>query len=398
MPKSFKRLLSIVLRTLVCVGAMYLVLKDVSWNDRAGLADGRIVQFTNWDKIKDDARLDDPLVIGGIRLELAAAPFETSMADLARKKDGSPDFQIGLRTVWTNCNGKLLLLAILIFAPVGLIQSVRFTWMVRAQDINLSYWEGIKLSYAGNFLNFLAIGSTGGDIFKAYYVAQHSDRKTEAITTVLLDRAVGLISLLLIAALAMGIKFNDPNMRRYWPPIALLCLGLFLGISVVFSRRVRAKLRVDQLLERLPFSEHLKRIDAATRRMRQHKKLLAAALLTTLLLQGIAVTGMMVAGFGLGMKNELNLYAGYYAYIAMALLVAAVPITYQGGGTMDGALQIFFHGVYGNYSQILFLGLAMRLLQLIWSLPGFLVPITGAHRPSSEKIAQLQALAAASKS
>ena len=74
------------------------------------------------------------------------------------------------------------------------------------------------------------------------------------------------------------------------------------------------------------------------------------------------------------------------------------PISYQGGGTMDGALQIFFQGVYGNYSQILFVGFAIRILQLLWSLPGVLVPITGSHRPSTEKIAQLQALAKPSES
>ncbi len=118
----------------------------------------------------------------------------------------------------------------------------------------------------------------------------------------------------------------------------------------------------------------------------------------TILLQGMAITSMTVAGFGLGMNYQAGLLPGYFVYIALALLIAAIPITPQGAGTMDGALQIFFGSVYGNYSQILFLGVAMRLLQFFWSLPGFLVPITGAHRPSNDKIAQLQALAATSKS
>ncbi len=399
MKKKIKKTISVVLRTLVCIAAMYLVLRNVSWNDKATLADGKTrVVIKNWDQVMDDPRLDDPEVIGQVAVRIAEPPHEITLGELAKKKDGSPDFQIGLRTVLANSDLKLLGLAALFFAPVALIQSIRFTWMVRAQDIDLSYWEGIKLSYAGNFLNFVTIGSTGGDIFKAYYVSCHTDRKTEAVTTVFLDRAVGLISLLIIAAIAMAIKFNDPKIREWWPVIAILSTALILGMVGVFSRRVRAMIGFDQLLTRLPFSDHIKRIDAATRRMRQHKKLLLAALMMTFLLQGLAITGMIVAGFGLGMNNQLDLYAGYYVYIAMALLIAAIPITPQGAGTMDGALQIFFRGVYGNYSQILFLGVAMRLLQFIWSLPGFLVPITGAHRPNSEKIARLQALAATSKS
>lgn len=398
MDKKVKKTISVVLRTLVCVGALYLVLRNVTWSDTATLADGSQAVIANWAEVMSDDRLGDLETIGEVEIRIEGAPDPITLGMLARKKDSSPDFQIGLQTVLKNSKPWLLGLAVLIFAPVALIQSIRFTWMVRAQEIDLSYWEGIKLSYAGNFLNFVAIGSTGGDIFKAYYVSCHTDRKTEAVTTVFLDRAVGLISLLIIAAVAMAVKFNDPNIREWWPIIGVISAILIVGIVVVFSRRVRAKIGLDHLIAKLPFSSHLQRIDAATVRMRQHKKLLLATLLMTLLLQGIAITSMTVAGFGLGMEYQSGLLPGYFVYIALALLIAAIPITPQGAGTMDGALQIFFSSAYGNYSQILFLGVGMRLLQFFWSLPGFLVPITGAHRPGSEKIAQLKTLAAASES
>jgi hypothetical protein len=118
----------------------------------------------------------------------------------------------------------------------------------------------------------------------------------------------------------------------------------------------------------------------------------------TLVLQGLAITSMIVAAAGLGLRASAEYIAGYYVYLSIALLVMAVPVSYQGLGTMDAVLQVFLRGTYGNYSQVLFLGFAMRLLQLAWSLPGVLVPITGAHRPSSRKMAELQALAATSKS
>jgi hypothetical protein len=79
----------------------------------------------------------------------------------------------------------------------------------------------------------------------------------------------------------------------------------------------------------------------------------------------------------------------YMVYLALGMLVAAVPITYQGLGTLDATLQVFFRGVYGNFSQVLFLGFAIRLVQLFWALPGALVPLTGSHGPSPEKLAQL---------
>jgi uncharacterized protein (TIRG00374 family) len=396
MSPTRKKVFAVILRTVVCVAAMYIVLRSVSLRDWAHLPDGRTVQILEWPA--GDERLDDPQRRDQVEIVIAEPPGRIRLGELARDARGDPRFEIGLLTAWKNCQWRHLLAALLLFAPVPIIQSIRFTWMVRAQDISLSYWEGIKLSVAGNFLNFVVLGSTGGDIFKAYYVACHTDRKVEAVTTVLLDRAVGLISLVLIAILAMLVRFNDPLIRQWVPLVALIGAGTMAVVTLVFSRRVRAALRLEQLIQRLPFSSQLQRIDAATLRMRQHKKLVVSAMAVTLVLQGLAITSMIVAAAGLGLRASAEYIAGYYVYLSIALLVMAVPVSYQGLGTMDAVLQVFLRGTYGNYSQVLFLGFAMRLLQLAWSLPGVLVPITGAHRPSSRKMAELQALAATSKS
>ena len=98
-----------------------------------------------------------------------------------------------------------------------LLQSIRFKWMVRAQEIELSTWEAMKLVYAGNFLNFVALGSTGGDVFKAYYVSTHTPRKTEAVTTVVLDRAVGMVGIVVITLLVMALRLDDPKIQPWLP-------------------------------------------------------------------------------------------------------------------------------------------------------------------------------------
>ncbi len=393
MKSLLKKYVSILLRTVICVGAMCWVLWSVSLKDTATLPDGREAVIVNWIEVEHDSRLDDPCAINEVSVLIAEndQPVRSiRLGELARSSDGRPQFHVGLISAWKSCDLKLFLVSLALMGPVVLLQSIRFTIMMRAQDIELSYWEGTKLSFAGNFFNYVALGSTGGDIFKAYYVAQHTDRKTEAVTMVLIDRAVGLVGLILIAAGFMLVYHDNPEITRWWTIPTFLVVALTVGTVAVFSHRVRRWLHVDAILDRLPFSDQIKRIDAATRRMRHHKKLMVVSLVMTLVLQMLAIASFIVAGFGLGMKSRLDLYGGYFVYIAIALLIAAIPVSPQGLGTMDGALQIFLRGTYGNYSQVLFLGFAIRLVQLIWSLPGILVPITGAHRPSSEKIAQLQ--------
>lgn len=368
---------------------MLLILQSVSLHDWATLEDGREVRVTNWAEVKDDARLEDPAAAREILLEVEGQDAPLPLDRVARDEEGNLRVAVGLATAARSANPTFIWLSLLCFAPVPLLQSLRFLWMVRAQEIELSTWEAMKLVYAGNFLNFVALGSTGGDVFKAYYVSTHTDRKTEAVTTVFLDRAVGMVGLVVITLLVMLLRMDDPKVRAWLPAIALLNAGLVAAVFIGLSRRARSLLNVDAWLPRLPFGGQLQRIDAAVHRMRHHPRLLLAALGLSVLLQGLAITSFMLSGLGLGMSGGVADYPDYMVYMALGMLVAAIPVSYQGLGTMDAMLQVFFRGVYGNFSQVLFLGFAIRLVQLLWSLPGALVPLLGAHRPSPEKLATL---------
>ncbi|MBW2312993.1 MAG: flippase-like domain-containing protein [Deltaproteobacteria bacterium] len=384
-----KKIFQFALRAVIGVGVMMLVLKSVSLGDWATLPDGSELRVTNWIEFQDDPRVEDPARGAEIRLQVEGERGEIGLDEVARNDDGTPKVAVGLSTAARSADALLILLSVLAFAPAPLLQSIRFRWMVRAQEIDLSLWEAMKLVYAGNFLNFVALGSTGGDVFKAYYVSTHTDRKTEAVTTVLLDRAVGMVSLVFFAMIVMLLRPDDPKIRPWIPIVALILAGLVAGVFVAFSRRARAILRVDDWIGRLPFGEQIKRIDAATHRMRNHPRLLLSALGLSMTLQGCAITSFMLAGMGLGMQGSIAAIPDYLVYMSIGMLVAAVPVSYQGLGTLDATLQVFFRGVYGSFSQILFLGFAIRLVQLFWALPGALVPLTGSHGPSPEKLAQL---------
>jgi hypothetical protein len=55
-----------------------------------------------------------------------------------------------------------------------------------------------------HFFNSFLLGSVGGDVLKAYYVARETHhKKTEAIITVVVDRIIGLFSMLILACIMM---------------------------------------------------------------------------------------------------------------------------------------------------------------------------------------------------
>ncbi|MCH7643692.1 MAG: flippase-like domain-containing protein, partial [Myxococcales bacterium] len=129
----------------------------------------------------------------------------------------------------------------------------RLRWLLAAQAIHLSYWDCVKLSFAGNFLNVAApLGSTAGDVFKAYFVSLHTDRKTEAMTTIVLDRVLGLGTRVLVVALMASMSPADGRLGQF--RIYTLVM-LAIGIAAVFaylSPVLRRKLVPRGWLERLP--------------------------------------------------------------------------------------------------------------------------------------------------
>jgi len=301
-----------------------------------------------------------------------------------------------IQKVIKNLDVGLALLALAVFTPVPLLQSLRLVWMLRVQDIRIGYWLAVKLSFAGNLLNFVVIGSIGGDLYKAYYLTRHTRHKTEAVTTIFIDRVVGLTSLMALTGVVTLVGFNDPligqlavvGTLKLGPAIALLLLALAAGAVSYFNPWLRRVLRLGQLADRLPVRDTLRKADSAVHQFRRRPGWLMGSFGLTFVLQLGAVVSAYVGARALGMESGL---VPYLVYVPLGFLVWAVPITFGGLGTMDVYYTKFFASAgLGDVQQAFCLAMFVRLTQLLWSIPGVLVPLTGAHLPSKESVAEFQ--------
>ena len=300
---------------------------------------------------------------------------------VATDEQGSESIERGLVTAFRSSDGRILLLAFVVFSPVTFIQSLRFQFMLRAQEIRISYWESVKLCFGGNFLNFaFPIGSTGGDVLKAYYTSLHTTRKTEAVTTILLDRIAGLSGLLVVAGAVSFTGSAHPMLRKVGATACVL-MGIFLvGAWMAISPRI-TNLAPRRLLSRLPGADHISRIHGATERLIRHLPTVGLCLLLSVVLQSIALGACVLCAYALGMDFSGARAWDYFAFIGAGQLVAAIPISVLGLGTMEFAYKQFFLDAYGTLPQLLCLALWVRLLQLFWALPGAVVTLFGSYRP-----------------
>ncbi len=110
-----------------------------------------------------------------------------------------------------------------------------------------------------------------------------------------------------------------------------------------------------------------------------------AALAATVILQFVAITAFIMVGWALGMDFANNPVWDYYAVTATACIVGSIPISPQGLGTMEAVYKHFLVGTHGSLSQVLCMAMGIRILQLVWALPGVLVTMTGAYTPGKQE-------------
>ncbi|MBC7855689.1 MAG: flippase-like domain-containing protein [Pirellulaceae bacterium] len=146
------------------------------------------------------------------KIGLLAAKIGVSVAILgylifsAFQNDDFVNMLAGWRNwLWWRLAGAVLL----VLAAVALTV---FRWQMLARTLGLEFTtrEALRVGFLGYAVNLLPLGLVGGDAVKAVFLARlNPTRRTEAVATVFVDRVIGLVALLILAAL--GTLLIDVN-------------------------------------------------------------------------------------------------------------------------------------------------------------------------------------------
>jgi hypothetical protein len=117
-----------------------------------------------------------------------------------------PLVDIGLIRLVREARPLYLLLAVALLPISFLITSVRWHMLLEAQDIHMGQGRAFVLNMVGSFYNSFMPGSTGGDLVKAYYAAKHTTHRTRAVMTVIIDRILGLLALIILGGVMAAVQ------------------------------------------------------------------------------------------------------------------------------------------------------------------------------------------------
>ena len=266
-----------------------------------------------------------------------------------------------------------VILGVSLFSFVCLIGTYRWKILLRAHQIYLPYPVALKLFFIGHFFSqYMPGGIAGGDIIKSYYVSTHTvKRKAEAVTTVFVDRFIGILGL--VGVLIVALLYNLGSIQygkeiRFIFVFFIVCIIIAL---IFFNKRLMKRIPLlSKIYQRLPRKEILTRVYDAFYYYKDHKLTLLLTFLFSVCIHFILVIMAWIVGSSLGLKTA---FREYMILIPLVNFVGSIPVSPVGNvGTFDSACVFFFRyeekaGGPGA------LALIIRFIYFFWGGIGFFV-------------------------
>ncbi|MFC1497626.1 lysylphosphatidylglycerol synthase transmembrane domain-containing protein [Verrucomicrobiota bacterium] len=270
----------------------------------------------------------------------------------------------------------LLSIGVLCFGFCICIVTLRWKILLDSQGLKLPFRRLMALYYVGQFFNAFLFGATGGDLVKAYFITKEApEKKTAAVGTVLIDRIIGLIALVLLTVTVMLCRLNfflsNPIAKTAFILTVALLFVVLGGVFVVFQKKFFEKWSLFRKLEDSKMIGGIisKLYDAFHLCITDY-----AVLFKTLSLSLLNHVSVIVLSFCLGLALEIDL--GFIAYLSLFPIINAIgalPITPGGIGTREAAAVYFFGLVGVAETRALTLSLLVYASMMFWSVVGGVV-------------------------
>jgi len=272
-------------------------------------------------------------------------------------------------------SARALGLSTLIAGLAIVVGAIRWGLVLHVAGLDLRFSRAMEISFIAHFFNAFLLGSTGGDLLKAYYAARETrHKKIEAVVTVYVDRLIGLFSVLLFGGLMVppnaGFLFSQGRLAALtWLELAMLAAcTVMVGLSF-WGGISRGLPRVRAWLRRLPQAESIQRSLEACRHFGRRPAFLAKALSLSMLLNGLFVLQVMVLAWGMHLQIPPM---AMLAIVPMIICISALPITPSGLGVRENlyVLLLGAPAIAIGATQAFSLSLLAYACNLFWSVIG----------------------------
>ncbi|RMG36512.1 MAG: UPF0104 family protein, partial [Planctomycetota bacterium] len=222
---------------------------------------------------------------------------------------------------------------------------LRWYLLVVALGVDFTLGDALRLGFLGYFCNFFAVSSVGGDVFKAVLVARENPgRRVEVVASIAVDRIVGLYGLLLFFIAVYWstdtVFTRVGTVRAIADTVLMLAAGATISGGAVLLGAGGLARRWDRRGEANFAATVVLRLFHALRLYRYRPLVLVMAVLLSVIVHGSLSASFYFSARGLAAPHPD--FAAHCVLVPLAMLVGSLPLTLNGIGALEGAVEYLY--------------------------------------------------------
>ncbi|HMD36482.1 MAG TPA: lysylphosphatidylglycerol synthase transmembrane domain-containing protein [Vicinamibacterales bacterium] len=256
----------------------------------------------------------------------------------------------------------------------------RWHLLLAAQSVVVQPRRLLASFLVANFFNNFLPSNVGGDVIRITDSAKYTKSKTVATIVVLMDRGIGVMALILIAAIGATAAVSlHPSAVPIWP--AWLWAG-FLGAAVLSAPAVLAPAGFGRLLQPLTVIHpewvggRIENLTGVLARFRARPGALAGCFVGALFVQATMVVFYSLVAYALHIDVPLS---DLGVIVPISFVVQLLPVSVNGFGVREATFSLYFQKIGQPIAAALLLSLVGQALIMLFSVTGAAVYVSRSH-------------------
>ena len=281
--------------------------------------------------------------------------------------------RVDFAQLWAHARGASvawLATSIALYFVMVLLSAWRWGLLLSAARVVVRGRKLVTSFLVATFFNNFLPSNIGGDVVRIADTARPAGSKTIATLVILADRGIGLLGLLLVAALGASLAAQLPGTGVIGPSILWTMLGAGLLAATGLIWHPSLLMRVLRPIQRLHpewIGERLGQFERLLARLRSAPQALGQCF------AGAVGVQLVLVAFYLAIARSMAIPISYWQLaliVPMSFLVQMLPMSMNGFGVREATFAYYFTRIGLSIEQALLVSFMGAAMMIVFSLSG----------------------------
>ena len=249
------------------------------------------------------------------------------------------DWQTAVKNL-RNADLAILFVALVLNLAERLQLTYKWNLLIRVRNIIVSFGRLFLISSIGTFLGIFLPSSLGTDVVRGYYLAKNNSEKSVTVSSIFVDRVIGLFSLLLLCLIS--IFFTGDSLSKFNFEIYIVGIFIVFVFAFYFFQKKETAIFLEKIIRHVKYQKLLKKGLKLHASILEYKKFPKTLLITFVITLFVQITRILTFYFVALAFGVTVPFVYFVLFIPIIMLVIMIPISIGGLGVKEGTFVAFF--------------------------------------------------------